>query len=70
MDGSHMDDPPDPQDPPVQPAEQALRFRHQMELGTYTIRIWVYAFQGAHPWTEYNPDNNSVTLTYGVGYWP
>jgi hypothetical protein len=36
--------------------------------GTFTITIQVLAYQGPHPWTEYNPDNDSVTLTYDVAY--
>jgi hypothetical protein len=36
--------------------------------GAFTITIQVVAFQGAHPWTEYNPNNDSVTLTYDVAY--
>jgi hypothetical protein len=43
-------------------------FRAPRTPGIYTLRIWVYAFQGAHPWTEYNPDNNELNLTYQVGY--
>jgi hypothetical protein len=43
-------------------------FRAPRVPGTYTLRVLAHAFQGANPWTEYNPDNNSVTLTYQVGY--
>jgi hypothetical protein len=45
-------------------------FRAPPTPGTYTLRIWIYAFQGGNPWTEYNPNNNELTLTYQVGYNP
>jgi hypothetical protein len=44
-------------------------FRAPQTPGVYTVTIYAHAFQGANPWTEYNPNNNSVTLTYQVGYW-
>jgi hypothetical protein len=36
--------------------------------GTYTLRIWLNAYQGGDPWTDYNPNNNEVFLTFQVGY--
>ncbi|WP_238013163.1 hypothetical protein KZZ52_39165 [Dactylosporangium sp. AC04546] len=41
-------------------------FRAPQTPGMYTVYIWIYPFQGANPWTEYDPSNNSVTLTYQV----
>jgi hypothetical protein len=38
-----------------------------MTPGTYTFRIWLYPFQGANPWTDYNPNNNETFLTFQVG---
>jgi hypothetical protein len=46
-----------------------VSFRAPITLGTYTCRIFAVAFQGGSPWTEYNPDNNSTTVSYWVGYW-
>jgi hypothetical protein len=43
-------------------------FLAPQQPGTYTARFWIYAFQEPYTWTEYNPDNNVVTLTYRVGY--
>jgi hypothetical protein len=45
----------------------ATMFRAPMTPGTYSVTIYAHAFQGI-PWTEYDPNNNSVTLTYQVGY--
>jgi hypothetical protein len=36
--------------------------------GTYTFRIWLDPYQGIQPWTDYNPNNNEVVLTFQVGY--
>jgi hypothetical protein len=44
--------------------EFTFTFRAPLVPGTYTVTVSVYAFN----WTEYNPNNNSATLTYQVGY--
>jgi hypothetical protein len=44
--------------------EFTFTFQAPRVLGTYTVTVSVYAFN----WTEYNPNNNSATLTYQVGY--
>ncbi|GGM29855.1 hypothetical protein ACFFX1_48175 [Dactylosporangium sucinum] len=41
-------------------------FRAPQAPGTYTFLVWIYPFQSPAPWTEYDPSNNSVTLTYQV----
>jgi hypothetical protein len=38
-----------------------------MTPGGYTFRIWLYPFQGANPWTDYNPNNNEAFLNFQVG---
>jgi hypothetical protein len=49
-----------------------LFFRAPYAFGTYTMRIWVYEWsrpEEPYSATHYNPGNNSVTLTFQVGYW-
>jgi hypothetical protein len=36
--------------------------------GTYTFRIWLDPYQGIQPWTDYDPNNNEVNLSFQVGY--
>jgi hypothetical protein len=45
-------------------AQFTVVFQAPRMPGTYTCTISAYAFN----WTEYNPNNNSLTLTYQVGY--
>jgi hypothetical protein len=46
-----------------------VSFQAPQTVGTYTFRIFAYDFPDPQPWTDYNQDNNSITLTYQVGYW-
>ena len=39
-------------------------FQAPRTLGTYTCAVWADSLG----WTEYNENNNSLTLTYQVGY--
>ncbi|MEV0564864.1 hypothetical protein [Dactylosporangium sp. NPDC050588] len=42
-------------------------FRAPQTPGTYTALIYIHDFQSPRPWSEYDPNNNRVTLTYQVG---
>jgi len=42
-------------------------FRAPQTPGTYTALIYIHDFQSPQPWSEYDPNNNRVTLTYQVG---
>jgi hypothetical protein len=48
----------------------AATFQAPMLVGQYSMRIWAYPFPGPHPWTEFDADNDSITLTYQVAYQP
>jgi hypothetical protein len=41
-----------------------------MVVGQYSMKIWAFPFPGRQPWTEFDADNDSITLTYQVAYQP